>query len=663
MLLNMEIFHDDTEYNATRIQMFQRVVDMFEHRSDLQRIVRLGLLEMNYTDGLDVASEDDYELGDWVHGPNNSRGYPRHSDRSSDRESSGNHTRSSTPGYQFPLRYYSAAGDLPSEPFGKVQPKDSNTERRARLLQEEKKSKGKAEKKRLKKQKQKARKQKEKLEKEKHNPVKDEEEKTHDETEESEAVGSSPVKNDSNSSAKELASAKDTDSDSSEDESSDEDSDSKNDSEELDMTSTFVSKAALIARRKLEQKPKPEKKEKPKIPVNKEPKNVPDEANEDPAFENKHAAVPSSRTLEDNVKISTDLANIGNKFASAGDFNTAVKYFTDAIKYNPTEYKLFGNRSFCFEKMQEYMKALTDAELSLGMCPGWVKGLFRKGRALAGLKRYEEAAKAFREVLKLDSSCAEAAQELMRVQITQLMEYGFTRQQSSNALIIHGTVQKALEVLSKLNQQPEAIKNGIPQLPQVANVSGVSPVLSASTNPAAPQSHDATKAVLKSKPLGPVQNMPNGKSQPKPIPNQAMKTTSEASRTQRELFPIWVGNLVYPVTETIITNLFNKVGVVCSVKVLTARRCAFVNYTKQEDCDEAIRHFHGFELNGMKIAVRYPDRIPHGMGFSKSALRADDLQDENVGHNNYGDGRSPVGSGRPVRPYRQVPNHGGNHKE
>lgn len=32
------------------------------------------------------------------------------------------------------------------------------------------------------------------------------------------------------------------------------------------------------------------------------------------------------------------------------------------------------------------MKALDDAELSLIMCPGWVKGLFRKGKALAGLK-------------------------------------------------------------------------------------------------------------------------------------------------------------------------------------------------------------------------------------------------------------------------------------
>lgn len=32
------------------------------------------------------------------------------------------------------------------------------------------------------------------------------------------------------------------------------------------------------------------------------------------------------------------------------------------------------------------MKALDDAELSLSMCPGWVKGLFRKGRALMGLR-------------------------------------------------------------------------------------------------------------------------------------------------------------------------------------------------------------------------------------------------------------------------------------
>ncbi|XP_035531161.1 tetratricopeptide repeat protein 31-like [Morone saxatilis] len=652
----MDMYTDETEFRD--LGMFQRVVDMFESRPGFQRIVRLGLLaEMDYNDDLDDAGEDVYE--DWRDRGHTSHTYPRLSDRSSDKGLSGNHTRSPTSIYQVPLRYYASARDVPHPPSVKDEAKESDTERRARLLQEAKKSKGKAEKKRLKKQKRKERKRLEKLEKEKQNPVKNEEEK--EEAKQSKAEESAPVNDKSNSSVKESASAKDTDSsDSSEDESSDEDSDTKNDSgdsEELDMTSTFVSKAALIARRKIEQKPKPERKEKKKTPVKEEPKTVPDKHNETLEAEEKDAAGPSGPTFEDNVKISTDLANTGNRFASAGDFNMAVKYFTDAIKYNPTEFKLFGNRSFCFEKMQEYMKALTDAELSLSMCPGWVKGLFRKGRALAGLKRYEEAAQAFREVLKLDSSCAEAAQELMRVQITQLMEYGFTRKQSSNALIIHGTVQKALEVLSQLNYQPGAIQNGTLPLAQVANVSGVSPVLSAKTNPGPPQSQDTPNTPCKNKPLDPVQNMSNVKIQPKPIPNQAMKKTW----LPQELFPVWVGNLVYPVDEDMITNLFNKAGEVYSVKVLASKRCAFVNFTKQEYCDEAIQRFHGFELNGIRIAVRYPDRIPQGMGISKSALKADDLQDENVGQRYVGGGNA-VGSRRPVRPYRHVPDYGGNHK-
>lgn len=36
-------------------------------------------------------------------------------------------------------------------------------------------------------------------------------------------------------------------------------------------------------------------------------------------------------------------------------------------------------------------------------------------------------------------------------------EFGFTREQSGNALIIHGTVEKALEVLSSVNQPGEFV--------------------------------------------------------------------------------------------------------------------------------------------------------------------------------------------------------------
>uniref|UniRef100_H3C2T1 RRM domain-containing protein n=1 Tax=Tetraodon nigroviridis TaxID=99883 RepID=H3C2T1_TETNG len=238
---------------------------------------------------------------------------------------------------------------------------------------------------------------------------------------------------------------------------------------------------------------------------------------------------------EEHVKRSTQLANLGNRHAAAGDFKKAVIFYTDAIKYNPREYKLFGNRSFCFERMRLYMKALDDAELSLGLKPGWDKGLFRKGKALAGLKRYEEAERAFGMVVEADGSRADVAEELRRVQIAQLSDYGYTPEQSARALEFHASVKKALCFLSGANRRA-------------------------------------------------------GESSP------------------WELYPVWVGNLFGSVSERQLEQLFSKAGSVDSVRLLTAKRCAFINFTRQEDGEKAIQQFHGCELNGNRLVVRYPDR-------------------------------------------------------
>ncbi|KAI9531419.1 hypothetical protein NQZ68_040892 [Dissostichus eleginoides] len=483
----MDIFREETDF--TDIRMVHRMVNQFESRPGIQGRFRVGVVANISNNGECGVTEEVY--GEWGLGPNNFTAYSNLSDWNSGTPLRG------VSAYQPPDHYYPSSS-------AKVQPKESDAERRARLLEEVIKSKEKTEKKRIKKQKRKERKRLEKLEKEKLNPETNKEvfmtheiqqvfvsfgfqaeEAAQQSKSEGSTAGSEESKN------KPPAEAKDSGSSgSSEEESSDEDGDTKKDSadsEELDMSSSFVSNAAQIARRQLEQNPRAERKKRPPptptTTTTEEAKSPPEKPEGAPEEEKKQDFAPP--TLEDNVKISTDLAVIGNKFASAGDFNMAVKYFTDAIKYNPTEFKLFGNRSFCFEKSQQFEKALADAELCLSMNPGWVKAHFRRGRALAGLKRYAEAAGAFREVLSLDGSCAEAAQELMRVQITQLMEYGFTREQSSNALIIHGTVEKALEVLSALNRPPGTIQ-GVPLKPaQLVNINGVSPVLSANISPAA----------------------------------------------------------------------------------------------------------------------------------------------------------------------------------
>ncbi|XP_072315353.1 uncharacterized protein [Eucyclogobius newberryi] len=487
---------------------------------------------------------------------------------------------------------------------------ESDTERKDGLLCDEKKIKEKVERKRLKKQRQKERKRLEKQQ----NATQDSETKD---------ISSGACNGDKDClNLRDMASALDSDS------SSDDESGNEED-EGLDLTSSFVTKAAEIAKRKLEQKQ--ENKEKKKSPAKEEvktPEKRHDEVNGEVTMKD---AVTSSPQMEDLVKISAEFATMGNKLAGAGYYKTAVKYFTDAIKYNPTEYRLFGNRAFCFERIQEYEKSLSDAELSLSMSPGWVKGLFRKGRALAGLKRYEEAACSFREVLELERSSTEAVQDLMRVQVMQLMEYGFTREQSSHALVIHGSVEKALAALSELNK-PVSRPAAVP-LQQVANVTGVSPGLSAraAAAPRPPPVQDSSNAGPESKPLIPVQN------QQSPAKPDAPKYDGAQAL---ELFPVWVGNLSLSVTEHLLGTLFNKVGTVYSIKQLSAKRCAFINFTRQQHCDDAIRRYHGFELMGSKLAVRYPDRIAPGLNISRAAHKAHDSHDENLRYNLYAAGRS-----------------------
>ncbi|KAM6362480.1 tetratricopeptide repeat protein 31 isoform 3-T3 [Alca torda] len=169
--------------------------------------------------------------------------------------------------------------------------------------------------------------------------------------------------------------------------------------DELDLSCTFVFKARQKAGVKL---PAPGK-EKPARTDNTESgKKAPRKAPE-----------PEPVPLDMNVvEQSLILAGRGNEAAQKGHYAEAVQAFTEAMKLNPREHRLFGNRSYCYEKLQRYEEALRDAQVSLGLQPRWPKGFFRKGKALRGLKRYAEAASTFEELLRLDGANAEAAAQL-----------------------------------------------------------------------------------------------------------------------------------------------------------------------------------------------------------------------------------------------------------
>lgn len=310
-------------------------------------------------------------------------------------------------------------------------------------------------------------------------------------------------------------------------------------------------------------------------------------------------AVTMDPSVLEYAKKSREIAAFANNLAATGQYEMAVKCFTDAIKYNPKEYKLFGNRSLCFERLEKYENALRDAEVALSMEPNWAKGLFRRAKALCGLRKYYEASLTYLEVLKLESTSKEAAVELKRAQTLHLMEMGFTWAQSTNALKSHLSLEEAIEALFTGEGGPSYKENGACKLdvPEQRaqedsdDKDGGEWLVQQSSRPRPKQSREIE------------QRAPRSQSQAKP-----------------DLFSVWVGALAPTVTYATLHEVFSRAGRVYSIKMVLEHQSAFVNYTRKEECDRAVQAINGMVVDGCPLLVRYPCRIPSGIGVSKYAM-------------------------------------------
>ena len=92
----------------------------------------------------------------------------------------------------------------------------------------------------------------------------------------------------------------------------------------------------------------------------------------------------------------------GNAAFSAGDYSAAIKHFTEALALDSSNHVLYSNRSAAFASLKNYDSALIDAMKTIELQPSWSKGWGRKGAALLGQGRLEEARTAYSEGLKLE---------------------------------------------------------------------------------------------------------------------------------------------------------------------------------------------------------------------------------------------------------------------
>lgn len=122
------------------------------------------------------------------------------------------------------------------------------------------------------------------------------------------------------------------------------------------------------------------------------------------------AYIDPEKSLEEKTK--------GNEFFQKGDFPSAIKHYTEAIKRNPDDAKIYSNRAACYQKLTEFKMAHDDAEECIKRDPKFVKGYIRKAMALMAMKKTSEAAAAFRSALELDETNVEAMEGYRKAMVS-----------------------------------------------------------------------------------------------------------------------------------------------------------------------------------------------------------------------------------------------------
>uniref|UniRef100_A0A8C5M7M3 Uncharacterized protein n=1 Tax=Leptobrachium leishanense TaxID=445787 RepID=A0A8C5M7M3_9ANUR len=202
--------------------------------------------------------------------------------------------------------------------------------------------------------------------------------------------------------------------------------------ENLDLKSTFLQHV----QKKVENKTPPETSERTKQNSHERRTTKPHEA----VFMDAEGSFPETPSKETNdvgqdpIQRSFDLAKSGSDLAEKEHFAEAIEHYTEAINLNPTEFRFLGNRSYIFERYGKYAEALKDAEDALSLHPGFIKGHFRKGKAMKGLQKYPEAIEAFLTIWESDGCHTEAAAEVAQCKV-KMQDLAVSRDVHSNPIV------------------------------------------------------------------------------------------------------------------------------------------------------------------------------------------------------------------------------------
>lgn len=158
----------------------------------------------------------------------------------------------------------------------------------------------------------------------------------------------------------------------------------------------------------------------------------------------------------------------GNKFFTKGDYPSALKHYTEAIKRNPDDAKLYSNRAACYTKLAEFSMALRDSDMCVKLDPKFVKGYLRQATSYLAMKETSKAAESYQRAMEVDPNCQEAVQGYRSCLMEENNPEAVKKRAMSDPEVQAILADPAMQIiLSQMQKDPGAVKEHL-QNPQVA---------------------------------------------------------------------------------------------------------------------------------------------------------------------------------------------------
>jgi len=103
-------------------------------------------------------------------------------------------------------------------------------------------------------------------------------------------------------------------------------------------------------------------------------------------------------------ELAEKLKQEGNAFFGKAMFAEAIEKYSEAIKRNPKDHKIYSNRATAFCKLMRWDAALADCDVAIGIDPLFVKAYIRKGKIQHCLKQYHKALDAYKQAEAIDGT-------------------------------------------------------------------------------------------------------------------------------------------------------------------------------------------------------------------------------------------------------------------